>query len=245
MIGKIDDIANLLLSKFGYEICRKTPELSTRDPFKQQQLIFRDHAPLIIFDVGAHTGYVTKKYRRLFPTANIHAFEPFDQSYKELVDSVAQDKNIVANQLAITDHTGPVTLYINSSSATNSLLQVDERGADYWDPNLIETHTHALVNATTIDSYCHEHGIKHIDILKLDIQGTELVALNGAKTLLEKRAITLIYTEMIIAPTYKNQSPFYELIDFLKGYGLRLFNIYDLHYKQNQLIQLDGIFMLS
>ncbi len=244
MIRQLNNAVNRLLNKFGYEIRRKPSGLFIPDPFEQQRQFFLDTSSLTIFDVGAHVGEVTKKYRRMFPEAYIHAFEPYDRSYNAFKNLVTSDMNLTINQLALTDHTGTVILNVNRSSATNSLLQTDERGAYFWERDLLETYDHVFVDATTIDLYCHQHKIDRIDILKLDIQGAEMTALKGAKTLLEKGAITFIYTELLVAPTYKGQTVFHELVGYLKEYDLEMFNVYDMHYKQNQLIQLDAIFAL-
>jgi hypothetical protein len=40
------------------------------------------------------------------------------------------------------------------------------------------------VAVTTIDAFCREHGIAHIDLLKLDVEGHELAALQGARGML-------------------------------------------------------------
>ncbi len=245
MIRQLNSVVNQLLNTVGYEIRRKPSGLSIRDPFEQQRQFFQNRFPVIIFDVGAHVGKVTKKYRHTFPNAHIHAFEPFDKSYDELNNLATHDANLTVNQLALTDHIGTEILHINRSSATNSLLQTDKRGADFWERDLIETYDHVHVETITINSYCHQHKIDQIDILKLDIQGSELAALKGAETLLKRGSITLVYTEALIAPTYKNQTSFHDLISYLKKYGLELFNVYDMHYRQNQLIQLDAIFMLQ
>jgi len=45
------------------------------------------------------------------------------------------------------------------------------------------------VSIDTIDNYCSENAIEHIDLLKLDIEGHELDALSGANDMFAKRAI--------------------------------------------------------
>ena len=66
------------LRLFGYQFSR------IRDPFVQQQRLLEETPAPIIFDVGAHIGLVSRRYRRLMPGASIYAFEPFPDSFAKL-----------------------------------------------------------------------------------------------------------------------------------------------------------------
>jgi hypothetical protein len=48
---------------------------------------------------------------------------------------------------------------------------------------------------TTIDTFCVSRGIKTIDLLKIDTEGTEFEVLLGAKAMLESQRITAIQFE--------------------------------------------------
>ena len=45
----------------------------------------------------------------------------------------------------------------------------------------------------TVDSFCHDQDIKHLDILHADIQGFELDMLMGAKEMLSQKKIDYIF----------------------------------------------------
>jgi hypothetical protein len=51
------------------------------------------------------------------------------------------------------------------------------------------------VRIITLDSYCGEHQIEHIDLLKLDVEGHELDVLNGATHMFSKAAISMVQFE--------------------------------------------------
>ena len=51
------------------------------------------------------------------------------------------------------------------------------------------------VPLSTIDIYCSENNIKQIHFLKLDIEGNELNALNGAERMIKERRIQFIQFE--------------------------------------------------
>jgi len=72
------------------------------------------------------------------------------------------------------------------------------------------------------------------------------MVLNGAKNSLKKGIVNMIYTEIIMVPTYEGQIPFEETIKLIKSYGFELFNLYNFSLsKEGQLRQVDAIFIKS
>jgi FkbM family methyltransferase len=159
----------------------------------------------VVLDIGAHIGEVAKTYRERFPLASIHCFEPFPQSFQILSKSIEEDRRTFCYNTAVSENKGTAILNANLSSATNSLLTTDERGASFWGGGLLDTTSQVEVSTTTVDKFCREAGISHIDILKMDVQGAEFSVLVGAKDMLANQKISLIYTELIMCPTYKGQ----------------------------------------
>ena len=52
------------------------------------------------------------------------------------------------------------------------------------------------VPATTLDEFCSAHQISKIDYLKLDVEGAEILALQGARELLARKAIRYLQFEI-------------------------------------------------
>jgi hypothetical protein len=48
---------------------------------------------------------------------------------------------------------------------------------------------------TTLDDYCQAHGIEHIHLLKLDIEGHELDAMTGARNMIAGHKVDIILFE--------------------------------------------------
>jgi FkbM family methyltransferase len=199
----------------------------------------------VIFDVGAHVGETAALYRALFPGALIHSFEPFPPSYDELAAAFRADSRVVPHNVAVADATGSAKLRVNRASVTNSLLPSDRRGDDYWGANLLDTEGEVAVKTLALDDFCREQRIEHVDVLKIDVQGAEYAVLAGARGLLERHAVDLIYLEMIMAPSYVGQRKYHYYLTSLDALGYELFDLFNLGRRDGRLIQSDGIFVAS
>lgn len=231
---------NKCLQLFGYELQRSSRYRA--DPFAlQREMLEIDQA--VIVDVGAHVGSVARTYRQLFPSAVIHCFEPFPDSFSKLQRCASGDSRMICHPLAVSDRGGIAKLHANASSATNSLLPTDDRGSLYWGAGLLDTTAECEVRTTTIDDFVREQGLRHIDILKLDVQGAEFRVLSGAKQVLAQQQVSLIYTELILCPTYRGQKPFGEYLNLLEPLGYQFLDFFNPVRRRQQLIQADIIFV--
>ena len=238
------ELIRRLIFAAGYEIRHKS--LGTTDPFRQQSVLLAGVETPVIFDVGANIGTIAQKYRHLFPGATIYAFEPFPDVFHELIQRMSGDKRIILCKLALGSAQAKRSLKVNANSATNSLLETEQSAATYWGAGLMDTTRTVEVPVSTIDEFCRERRVETIDILKMDTQGTELEVLKGAAGMLSDARIHVIYTEMLVAPSYKGQSKPHELMAFLDGFGYELSGIYNLWgRKDGGLLQMDAIFVRS
>ncbi len=181
-----------------------------------------------VFDVGAYHGEWTGTYRRLFPAAQIFAFEPFPES-RAIVEKTFQGESAVTVvAAALGDVPGERAFYANQAAATSSLLRVDARtDASLVSHELLTLRSELLVPVLTIDEFCQEHGIDRLNLLKIDVQGAETLVLRGAAKMLQRRAIDLIYTELQIMHHYEAQSYYFEVCDYLHRSGYDLYGFYN------------------
>ena len=151
----------------------------------------------VAVDCGAHAGIMTRRMSEDFQT--VHAFEPV---HTELLKHNIQDlENVTVYSSALSDAPGTGFIVLNESNSG------DNRLSDQGLP----------VEITTIDSM----NFSSVDFIKMDIQGAELPALQGAtETILECHPTIMIEVE-------KNDPWREELEDTLKDWD------YTMRYNRN------------
>jgi len=196
------------------------------DPFIAQQQILRSQVVGTIFDVGANRGQTAREYHRRFPKATIYSFEPFPDSYRQLTAACAGLERVITRPLAVCDRPGTRQFFCNERSTMNSVLPFDGQAHKFINPEKTATGSTIDVEGVTLDDFCTAGKIAHIDILKMDIQGSELLALRGAAALFAAQAIDLVFTEVLFAPMYAEQGYFHEICGWLQERRYQLFGIY-------------------
>lgn len=238
-------LVNQFLKFFGLEIhgTNYIQKLRNNEFEKNyyQEIQFTLKNASTIFDIGSNRGEFALNMSLIFPNATIQAFEPFPPVFEQLVSNIKNNKNIFANQLAISDKRCQLPFHVNKSVDTNSLLKSIKTNQSF--DKATENVEIINVESTTLDIYCSENKIDKIDILKMDIQGAELLALKGAKNLLLENKIKAIFLEISFQPQYSNQALFIEIYNVLNENGFVLSNIFNPYYANNSLAWADGLFL--
>lgn len=142
-----------------------------------------------VFDVGANEGDWVAGVLACCPKAHIHAFEP---QARLASDISARHPNVAVNCMALGAEPSVLDLADydgHTGSQHASLLK-----------GVIDGLHHGVVRytqvpVTTLDSYCIEHHIDRIDLLKIDVEGFEINVLQGARRVLAERRIGMIQFE--------------------------------------------------
>lgn len=236
-------IIKTVFSAFGFELIKKG---TVENAFElQKKLLGNANKPLTIFDIGAHVGKISLKYNKLFPNSSIYSFEPFQESFLSLKQNTLTYKNIKPFNIGLGEYVGTSKFHSNIHEQTNSILATHEEGNSNWgNKNILSTKEVLDIELTTLDQIVAEENIKKIDILKLDVQGAEHKVMAGAKKIIEKGMVSLIYTEIITIPTYQNQKDLDQVLKMYRQYGFELFNMYNSGHTENgQLQYIDAIFI--
>jgi FkbM family methyltransferase len=216
---------------------------SKSNPFVEQKRL-ANAGLLTIFDVGACIGEITRAYVEMFPTARVYSFEPFFESYDKLRASFVNYPNVRVYNMGLSDKSGRQQFYSNTFSPTNSLLEPSSAADKAWGQGVVQAQALVECDFTTLDEFIGKNNIAHIDILKMDVQGSETKVLDGAASALREGRIALIYSEIITMPTYKGQQNLWEILRAFDEYGMDLHNMYNFSFNDNGRIrQFDAIFV--
>jgi FkbM family methyltransferase len=146
----------------------------------------------IVFDVGANLGQFLGATLAAFPDGrcDVHCFEPGVGTFRRLSERHGTAANARLNNVAVGKERGEATLWYDQEGS--GIASLTKRDLTHFGVRFDSSET---VTTTTLDAYCVEHGIPRIDLLKLDIEGHELDALNGAAELFRRHAIGMVMFE--------------------------------------------------
>jgi FkbM family methyltransferase len=216
----------------GYDFCKA---IDRRDYLVDMKAL-SPSAP-VIFDVGANTGQTIASVKRVFPNCIIHAFEPGKIAFSELQQSWRNCESIFLNSVALGAET---EIRVFNESHPHDMSSFLDKGDSGWG-DLKDPHD---VQITTIDHYCSRRSIEHIDILKTDTQGFDLEVLKGARQMMSRGAIELVYLEINFAQIYKNLPPVDEILRFLRKQNFEPVAFYRFHYIDKKLGWTDALFKI-
>jgi FkbM family methyltransferase len=174
-----------------------------------------------IVDGGAYDGAHSLQLSALFPTADVYAFEPLEARFQQLTRIAKTNSRIIPINMALSDSSGDKILNCNKLDATSSFLETSEasEARDLFDGRG-DTLERKTVRTTTLDDYAETRQGFRCDLLKLDVQGSELPALLGATRTL--KTTSAVVAEIRFKPAYRGDTLFREIDAFLGSEGLRL-----------------------
>jgi len=158
-----------------------TPSLTQAgciEPFQTEIVLNEVRPGDTVVDVGAHIGYYTLILARLVgPVGRVLAFEPDPLNYALLRRNVEMNGygNIELFPLALSDRCARFNLYQSSDNAGDHRLYVSHD----------EPRSAVEAEAATLDSVFRDRA-GTVDFIKMDVQGSEGMALEGMTCLLDR-----------------------------------------------------------
>jgi len=233
------------LNYFGFELRRKTHIEQADDPYHALSLLLDPKEVNTIIDAGASTGDISQRLAKLFPLATVHAIEPYPPFHESLESIKAKNKCIRPAKIALSDQNGSEFLQINKSEGTNSLLKADENGKAIYGDLLSKT-GEIKVKTQMLDDFIHKNAIEQVDLLKLDLQGSEMPVLTGASKALSEGKIKCILCEIMFQPHYESQPSASAILhELMENHDYMLFNLYQPHHHHGYLCQTDALLFHS
>lgn len=158
-----------------------------------------------ILDIGANNGQSTKKLHKLFPKANIYAFEPVDTAFSKLKRFADGCSNVRAYNLAVGDEN--TTIKFNKHpyfTLSSSVLKTTDSCVESYP--ILAFQEVLEVSQVTLDYIIPTLNIKEEILIKIDVQGYEYKVLEGAINFLD--SVLACIVEVSMMPVYENQASF-------------------------------------
>ncbi len=172
----------------------------------------------VFLDVGSNLGYYSILGAfKVGNTGQVHAFEPSPAQFRhlQLNKSINQLTNLKTNQTALADTSGDRSLYLTEgwNHGIHSLGKANGRTLP------------CKIKCTTLDAYVLANNLPTIDLMKVDVEGAELLVFQGGARTLEKSPPRIIIFEACEELTTSLGYSTTDMGDFLRQFGYKLFRL--------------------
>jgi FkbM family methyltransferase len=194
---------------------------------------------ITVFDIGCYKGSFTQKVLDLLgkKKSRFYLFDA-NKNVKKYISHLIKFKNINYNEVALHNKNGKAIYHHNSSfESSGSSLSTIIKDDSFWVLSrkfilkmfFLSTKGFSkyTVPTITLDNFVKKEKIKSIELLKIDIEGSEHLMLQGAKNTLKKNKIRTILIEICDKKNiYEKKEK--KILSLLKKYDFELIkkNIY-------------------
>lgn len=158
--------ATLILTNVGNRLTPADLENDTRDIFCFK---YTPKEGDTVLDIGAGYGEETLTFSRLVgSTGRVISIEAHPATYRRLVLNCKHNQlnNVTPLHLAVTDSEGVVTIDEGTPTLGSLTARIDQSGG-------------TEVPSVTVDELLVDYGLERIDLLKMNIEGAEQLAIRG------------------------------------------------------------------
>lgn len=158
----------------------------------------------VFYEVGANNGFLGLLAAKIIgPEGHVYAFEPLPKNAQKALQLMQINgvDNFTLLPKAVSEKEGKVESFLGDSNSTPSLIQGDR--------------DHSItVAAVTLDGFVREN--RWPNLIKVDVEGAELLVLKGASQLMSSNDAPLWIIEV------HGESNDYAVMDLLTSHGYKI-----------------------
>ncbi len=162
--------------------------LGTYEPELQHAVQILVHPDMVAYDVGANIGYVSLLLaRRVGTQGKVYAFEALPENLDRLRQNLALNRlteQVVVVHGAVTEKQGTVRFLVHASGGMGKVEGSAGREENY--------EASMSVRGFSLDEFVYEQGHPAPQVVKMDIEGGEVLALPGMERLLREAGPTIL-----------------------------------------------------
>ncbi len=174
-------------------------------------------ADAVVADIGANAGYYSLVASAKAYAGSVFSFEPDQRSVRQLKENIHLNKitNIHPIELAISSVTSEFPLYLAGSENTG---MTGLRKPDTF------TGSTESVQVIYLDEWVLLLGVERIDLIKMDIEGSEMEALKGMKEVLQSFR-PVLFVEICQELLSRFDARVEDIYTFLEGFSYQAYQI--------------------
>jgi FkbM family methyltransferase len=174
----------------------------------------------VVYDVGANIGLYSRFLAQRFKAAHVYSFEPMESNCRLLAENVAIGgcaSQVTIIHSAVGSEDGVTDFQVDDLTSNSGAMDVVTHGkasssrAQYGlPPKTVQ------VKVTSLDTFVKQEGILKPQVIKIDIEGAEALALSGASRLLSEHKPHLLIE-------LHGAEPARQVVQILWDHGYRCF----------------------
>lgn len=143
----------------------------------------------VVIDVGANNGEYTEFFKRkLSGSGKIYSIELFPETCKNLKTKYSNDSNIIVLNYAVSNVDGMIPFYAGNHHCLHNILG--------HDVNFNTTKIAGEINSIRLDTLLKNE--EKINLIKIDVEGAELLVLKGCEKIINKIDFILVECHLSI-----------------------------------------------
>jgi FkbM family methyltransferase len=179
-----------------------------RDVLKLSKALIKEDS--VIIDVGAYRGGYTIRFAKKAIKGKVIAIEPNSENYKFLLLNIYYNdvKNVIVYKTIAYSHRTKIKFFENKDVPAMSRIVTDNSN-------------NIVIEAITLDEITKSNGLKKIDLIKIDAEGSEYEILKGSE-------YTLKLTKYLIIEVSKDLKQIFDLLEERRFIVINLGDFYRL-----------------
>ncbi len=229
-LSRLTRLARSLRTSQGRQAARSWTPFSITSFEITQRMVQAGYAFDLVIDGGANAGQFARACAMTWPAARVVSFEPLPTLADEAKTNLSDiSGRVTVHQVALGPETATVTLHQTPYSLQSSVLK----------PTSLEFES-IEVSQVRLDDVLATADLPPATLLKLDLQGYELAALQGAMATLAR--VEAVLLEVGFEASYEGEPSFEALRSFLAEHGFAFRRPFDVLWEDGQITQMDALF---
>jgi FkbM family methyltransferase len=191
-------------------------------------------------DIGAFRGDFSYALSNTFQVSKGILIEPIASQIPVLTSRFPDERRFTVLNLAVSNNNGEAEFYfVDELHVMSSMFKIK---GEFYEPFLITSPgTEIKVPTETLDSIVTRHHLGVLDLLKIDVQGSEHLVLEGGLETLKRTKI--VYVEVSYRPMYEGSASFFDIYNFMNDKNFRFGGATPACNVNGEITQADALFI--